>query len=338
MRIMKDWDLPRSIMGAQILVELGVEHGLSIADCLAHTGIEPTLLTDAQAIIAARQELTLVRNLKRAIAVPDLGLLAGQRYHLTTMGVYGLTLTSSANLRSAFEVGIRYIRLSYVFCGIRVDEIGEAFRVTFDDQQTPEDVCQFLIERLVAGMLNFHRELLGIPAPMQRIAFRWPAPADISRYIELFGIAPEFDADSNYFEMPATWANTPLPQANVAIEQSCEAQCRELLAQRRALKGLAAQVRELLLQETTTLPDMEHVAAALSMTSRTLRRKLGAEGTRFRALLDEVREALADELLSNRGQRVDDVAQRLGYADSSSFIYAYKRWTGRTPRGIRRSA
>lgn len=334
---MADWDYPRSIMGAQLLVELGRDYGLSIDDCLAQTGITPTLLNDAHATIAAHQELGLVRNLTRAISMADLGLVAGQRYHLTTLGVYGFALTSSANLRSAFEVGTRYLRLSYAFCGIRLEEIGDVFRVTFLDHETPADVRHFLIERTAAGMMNFHRELLGVPAPIRHVAFCRPAPSDLQRYIELFGRVPQFEAQSNYFDLDLTWVETPLPQANAFTVQSCEAQCRALLNERRALKGIAAHVRELLLKEVIIMPDMEQVAASLSMASRTLRRKLSAEGCSFRALLDEVRQTLANELLASRDLRVDDIARRLGYADTSSFIYAYKRWTGRTPRGILKS-
>jgi AraC-like DNA-binding protein len=48
------------------------------------------------------------------------------------------------------------------------------------------------------------------------------------------------------------------------------------------------------------------------MSTRTLRRKLGEAGTSFRSLLDEVREALAEELLTTGALTVDDVATRLG--------------------------
>jgi AraC-like DNA-binding protein len=60
-------------------------------------------------------------------------------------------------------------------------------------------------------------------------------------------------------------------------------------------------------------------------------------GTSYRALLDEVRRALAEELLVATPLSVDDVAIRLGYAEATPFIYAFKRWTGVTPAAYRRS-
>jgi AraC-like DNA-binding protein len=65
---------------------------------------------------------------------------------------------------------------------------------------------------------------------------------------------------------------------------------------------------------------------------RTLRRHLVAEGTSFQELRDEVREQLAVELLGDLGLSVTEVARRLGYAETSAFSHAFKRWRGVSPR------
>lgn len=330
---MTDWDYPRSIVSTRLLVELGRDHGLSVAECLSHTGIDPAWLSDAQALVTAHQELALVRNLIRALPMPSLGLRAGKLYHLTAFGIYGFAVTCCPTLRHAFRFGVRNRALTFMFCTVHLEESDDTLRMVFNDQATPEDVRQFVVERPLAVLMNFYRELLGGVAPVQRLTLCWPAPADLAPYIEVFGIAPEFGAAQNSIEISATLADTPLPQANIHAVQSSETQCQALIAKRRAQKGIAARVRALLFAEIINMPDMEQVATVLTMTSRTLRRKLKAEGTSFSALTDEVREVVANELLSLGTLRVEDVSMRLGYADTSSFIYAYKRWKGRTPRG-----
>jgi AraC-like DNA-binding protein len=111
----------------------------------------------------------------------------------------------------------------------------------------------------------------------------------------------------------------------------CEAQCRDLVARRRARTGTAHEVRELLTRLGALGSPMPEIARELNLSARTLRRRLEEEGTSFRALLDEVREALAEELLTMGAVPVEDVAVRLGYAEASSFIHAFKRWKGVTP-------
>ncbi|MFE2994474.1 helix-turn-helix domain-containing protein [Nocardia sp. NPDC059246] len=73
------------------------------------------------------------------------------------------------------------------------------------------------------------------------------------------------------------------------------------------------------------------------LLARPLRRHLEAAGTSYRALLDEVRRTLAEEMLTATPLSVDDIAIRLGYAEATPFIHAFKRWTGTTPAAHRRA-
>jgi AraC-like DNA-binding protein len=69
------------------------------------------------------------------------------------------------------------------------------------------------------------------------------------------------------------------------------------------------------------------------MTERTLRRRLEKDGLSFQALLDEVRHRAAVLLLDDDALTVAAVAERLGYSEPRSFRHAFRRWTGRAPRG-----
>ena len=82
-------------------------------------------------------------------------------------------------------------------------------------------------------------------------------------------------------------------------------------------------------------PDMEAVAAALKMTSRTLRRRLEAEGTSFLAIVDDVRCSLATEYLKTTKMSTEDVAMLVGFSDTANFRRALKRWTGKGPAELR---
>lgn len=98
---------------------------------------------------------------------------------------------------------------------------------------------------------------------------------------------------------------------------------------------MAGQVRACLLSRPGRLPDMEAIAQQLHLSSRTLRRRLLDEGTHFRLLLEEVRQTLAEELLATGGLTLEEIAARLGYAEVSNFIHAFKRWKGLAPHQYR---
>ncbi|WP_371859775.1 helix-turn-helix domain-containing protein [Nocardia uniformis] len=83
---------------------------------------------------------------------------------------------------------------------------------------------------------------------------------------------------------------------------------------------------------------MAAAARALDISERTLHRRLADEHTTFRAIVNEVRETLAVELLAE-GLTVETVARHLGYADAAAFTHAYRRWRGKPPgRSIDRAA
>jgi AraC-like DNA-binding protein len=72
------------------------------------------------------------------------------------------------------------------------------------------------------------------------------------------------------------------------------------------------------------------------MSTRTLSRKLREEGVASTTILDETRAALAKGCyLAERDLPVSKIAWLLGYREVSSFIHAFNRWTGMTPRQFR---
>jgi AraC-like DNA-binding protein len=85
-------------------------------------------------------------------------------------------------------------------------------------------------------------------------------------------------------------------------------------------------------------PATQTVAKRLGVSVRTLQRKLAEEGLSFQTVVDETRAELADRYLETEGLSVTEVAFLLGYAESSSFARAYKRWRGRTPVESRRQS
>ena len=65
---------------------------------------------------------------------------------------------------------------------------------------------------------------------------------------------------------------------------------------------------------------------ALLLSRRTLQRRLRAEKTSFKTVLQEVRAVLAINYLSDKRLNGLEVAMLLGYSSISSFTTAFKSW------------
>ncbi|APA99580.1 AraC family transcriptional regulator [Nocardia seriolae] len=309
---------------------------MQVGECLAGAGLPRSAVSDANAEVTARQEITVVRNLLARFGdEAGLGVEAGSRYHISLYGPWGLALLASRTLRDAVAVALRYMELAFAFGQLSFEEAGGEGRLRFDDHEVPEDVRAFLAERVMTGIQMIGRELFSMGVPLQRLSFRHAAPSDTARHLSVFGLEPTFGAGGNELVFDAAYLDVPLPQANEWARSTCEQMCRDLLTRRHARTGVAGAVRDLLVRNPGEIPDQSAVAAELFVSPRTLSRRLNEEGTSFRALLDEVREALSEELLDHTGMTTEQVAARLGYAEAASFIRAFRRWKGCPPQEYR---
>lgn len=85
------------------------------------------------------------------------------------------------------------------------------------------------------------------------------------------------------------------------------------------------------------LPAIAHTAAALGLSEATLRRRLGEEGTSFQGIREECLRDAAQHYLRNTERSIEDIANALGFSDSSAFRRAFQRWTNTAPSALRRA-
>lgn len=327
-----EWTFPRGAASVQLMVEFAAEHGVPADDVLRGSAVSPEAAADPATQLDAHQELAVVRNLVRLLGdLPGLGLRVGCRYRASTFGIFGFAVLSCRTLRDVITFALRYWELSFAFNIPSVDYSGDEVRIELHDEAVPHDVRRFAVERDIAAMFTVMGELFTVPMPVRRAEFRFPEPSYVDTYTEIFGIRPAFGARANASWIDGLLLDQPLPSADPETVARCEASCRELVTRRRARTGLPQEVRARLVRLGGVDAGMDTIAGELHLSTRTLRRKLGEAGTSYRELLEEVREALAEELLATGALSVSDVAIRLGYAEATSFIHAFRRWKGTTP-------
>jgi AraC-like DNA-binding protein len=333
---MPHWSLPRAAASTQLMIRVAAELGVAVSTCVAGSGLSAEDLGNPAREIEGQQELAVLRNILKALdpSVP-FGLIAGERYHLSTHGMWGFAMISSPTVRRAIDFSLRYFDLSYSFNRLSVAyEPGQA-RLIYDGSDNPEDVRAVLLERDMAAAVTFGRDVFGKMIPIRTLQLCARRPAYAHAFEAVFGVAPQFNAPVNVLSIDPAWLDVPQPLADELGLRVSEEQCRALIERRGARSGVAGRVRARILSKPGEFPSMKTVACELGMSTRTLRNQLNRETTSFRELVEEIRETLAEQLLSTTRMTVDEIAERLGYADTSSFITAFKRWKGVPPRGFK---
>jgi AraC-like DNA-binding protein len=80
---------------------------------------------------------------------------------------------------------------------------------------------------------------------------------------------------------------------------------------------------------------IEVCASRLGLSTRTLQKRLTALGSSFSTIFEDQRIAAAKGILQGTRSTLDEIADRLGYSEKSSFCRAFKRATKLTPNAYR---
>jgi AraC-like DNA-binding protein len=333
--------LRRPVVAARVLCAVAVEVGVPVAEVLSGTSVRPADLDDPEGEVSSADEITMARNLLHHAPEPaGIGVAVGSRINLTNLGMLGFAAMSSGTLRELISVGLRFFSLTTLHSSILLSERQSDCEIAIDASHLPGDVRRFFMERdiaaIVATVPGFVHPVLARHAG--QICVELAADEEYLRpLLDTVAIHDiEFDRDRTVVRVPRQMLDEPLPQADPHTLAVCIALCERILERRQRHQGLSARVRSELLSSPGAMPGLDAVAASLHTHPRTLRRRLAGEGTSFRALTNDVRATLAAELLSQVGLTVEQVARRLGYAETAAFNHAFSRWYGLAPNEYRR--
>jgi len=161
-----------------------------------------------------------------------------------------------------------------------------------------------------------------------RIAHR--RPRNVAPFRRHFGAPIVFDATDTSLAFASEWLDQPLATADPLLHDLMQRHVDEL--ERLSHEDVEGRLRRMLPELVAERRDsVGDAAMALGLGLRTLNRRLEEAGTNYLRLRDEVRYATARQLLLNTALPVGDVAARVGYAHSSAFTAAFRRWSGHSP-------
>lgn len=150
-----------------------------------------------------------------------------------------------------------------------------------------------------------------------------PAPALLKAYTRFFGVAPQRGEPAS-LTLSAADATRPFLTANEAMWQVFEPELRKRLSELDGSASTVMRVRSALLE---LLPSGQSgiaaVAHRLSVSKRTLQRRLEQEGGNYRNLVNAVREELARHYLTQTELSAGEIGFLLGFEDPNSFFRAF---------------
>ena len=274
---------------------------------------------------------------KAAALVGDaaFGLRMAEQLHPSHVGALGYAWLASSSLGTAIRRLSRYHRMMNERLQLRVEEGKGSLTVCIALDPGPLNPAA-LADSQLGALLLFSKMNFGERLRPLRVSLRRPTPEDTSPWEEFFEAAIEFAAAQDSITFSHDDVTRRLTVSNRTLVQVHENVLDRYLAQldRTRIVGRARAI--IVDQLPSGAPSSDEVAAGLSMNTRTLHRRLAAEGFSFRSLLTGIRKNLADRYVADPIYQITEIAFMLGYSDSSAFSRAFRGWFGESPTAARR--
>lgn len=311
--------------------------GLDAAALFRRAGCDPDLLRVQETRITNRAMKRLWQLAEEETGDPCIGIDVGAQVRGVALHALGHAVLASATLADALTRTARYTRVLTEFwrAELRDEPEGVRFVVVYGDREA-------------YGPLSRHDSVLAALVKLARITFGEAfAPLEVTVERTPPGCARRFE---DWFRAPIVWGAPqpsivygredllrPLVTANAGVAVASERLAADYVARidrddfrwrvKRSLLGILP----------SGAPSQHEIARSLGVSSRTLHRRLAEAGTSFADLMDETRRELAVKYLRRNDYSVGEVAYLLGFAETSSFNRAFRRWNDQSPSEFRRA-
>jgi AraC-like DNA-binding protein len=274
----------------------------------------------------------------KATGREDLGLEVARHVDHATFQALGYALLASTNLQEAFERLLRYFAVVSDAGTLRLHTQATNTRLVIAPVDGPEQPAPQAIEALLYVIHRMGRQLFGPEFVLEQLSFAHPPPTNTQPYLRAFGCMPQFAAVENQLTVSRTVMDRALLTGNPDLARANEALLESVLEQIQRPEVVQRLRDHMVDQLASGEPSLNQLAPCLYMSPRTLQRQLAKHQTSFRTVLDELRQELAQNYLTNPKLSLSEVCFLLGFTELSSLNRACQRWFGRTPGHIRQTA
>lgn len=261
----------------------------------------------------------------------------GKTYKISDLGVFGYALASCRNLADAIELSDKYNALTGNLLEKSSHIEGQRYVSRFHNvQNLPKETLSFFITLSLSANLNVARQIFGPALNYDKIFLTYDDEPNRALYEEMFGCDVQFNADFDGWGIDLNLLTLPKQKETPNSFSAFIPYCNELMESMKQKESLVNEIQHILISCSGDYPDIEMLAGAFNVSSRTLRRQLANLGTSYQKILNKVRCQLAIEYLTKTDLSIEDISNLLGFSDVTNFRHAFKKWVDKTPSYYRK--
>ncbi|MFJ7885971.1 AraC family transcriptional regulator [Pseudomonas sp. NPDC096917] len=299
-------------------------------EVLQKVGIDPALLEQPDARVPALAYARMWRLVARRLDDEFFGM-DPRKLRAGSLEFMCRSAMAQPTLAQGLELVLGYLSLTLERLPARlVRQQSVAEIVLHEPQAQPSRAfTYFAYWMIVHGVACW---LAGRRIPILAIELRCAQPDYCGDYEVMFSENLRFDRSRTRMIFAADCLDAPIKRSTEELLRFLAQAPANILVKYRDPQSLASQIKQDLRQlPAEHWPETQGMAQSLCMSASTLRRRLAEEGQTFQGLKDGVRKELAIGWLAEPDHSFADIALRLGFADTSSFYKAFRKWSGTNP-------
>jgi AraC-like DNA-binding protein len=310
--------------------------GVDSAALLRDAGISQDLLSAAAERIPLASYMDLYRMAAERSGDPDIGLYVGHIVYFTGMNLHLYMTTICRNLKEYVNVIPSTIRIRGDTGRVLIRPQGDFIRLEWHPLNEETATWRPLVDEMLKSSAEIVSAICALPVPVRAAEFSYPAPDDTRALKRTFGSNLKFGCDVSCLYFPREVVHYPLIDVGFELGADFWAGPRsvfdEPLTVDPFLRDTRIAIRRALPGGTLTI---DSLALELNVSRRTLQRRLSAQQSNFKTMLQDVREEQSRRYLDDPRLAVTEIALLLGYSDQASFSNAFKSWCGCAPTEYR---
>jgi len=312
-------------------------------DCyVERRGIDPVELVERFALnphmVKPGQQIPLTNvcealfQASRLLHDETIGLDYGADFEPRSLGLFGYLALSSETVSLSLQNMARFFAFHQQRSALRVTPGPKATAIEYaiDDpgivnRRQDADLSIVVIRNILANAE-------GGALPLLSVEFEHERPSSIRRHEDIFGCRIRFGCKSNRILLNNADLDRKMMTRDPHLLSLMAASLHTAIPpiQTKTVSQRVCDGIMMLLPEGE--PTLTRVAEAMHVPVWTLRRQLTQEGANFTELVDEIRRTAAESHLGEGIMSMLEIAQALGYAESSGLSRAFARWHGMSPR------
>lgn len=304
--------------------------GAATVEVLGKAGIDPPLLEQPSARVSATSYARFWRLLARRMDDEFFGM-DPRKLKSGSLEFLCRAAMAQPTLGASLETGLGFLSLMLERMPaqlVRQQSLAEIVLLEPEPEPKRAFTC-FTYWMIVHGVACW---LAGRRIPILAVELRCAQPDFCDDYQVMFSDNLRFDRPRTRMIFSADCLDLPVKRSAEELKRFLAHAPANILVKYRDPDSLATRIKHDLRQmPPDTWPETDGLAASLCISASTLRRRLAEEGQTYQGLKDSVRKELAIVWLAEPQISFAEIAARLGFADTSSFYKAFRKWAGSNP-------